>query len=69
MKDMFYKNKRKRQISKSKKKIIFRYSLKLILEIQVIWKIINEIFNKKPNENEDTVIKENGAIICNQKLV
>lgn len=69
MKDMFYKNKRKRQISKSKKKIIFRYSLKLILETQVIWKIINEIFNKKPNKNEDTVIKENGAIICNQKLV
>lgn len=69
MKDMFYKNKCKRQISKSKKKIIFGYSLKLILEIQVIWKIINEIFNKKPSKNEDTVIKENGAIIRNQKLV
>ena len=33
------------------------------------WKKINELLNKKPNKNDDTVINENGAIICNQKLV
>ena len=29
---------------------------------------INELLNKKPNKIDDVVIKENGAIICNQKV-
>ena len=29
----------------------------------------NELLNKKPNKNDDMVIKENQAIICNQKVV
>ena len=33
------------------------------------WKKINELLNKKPKKNDDIVIKENGAIICNQKVV
>ena len=30
---------------------------------------INELLSKKPNKNDDIVIKENGAIIFNQKVV
>ena len=30
---------------------------------------INELLNRKPNKNDGMVINENGAIICNQKLV
>ena len=29
----------------------------------------NELLNKKPNKNDDMVIKENQAITCNQKVV
>ena len=29
---------------------------------------INELLNKNPKKNDDIVIKENGAIICNQKV-
>ena len=42
-------------------KIIFK-----ILEVH--GKKVKEILNK-PNKNDDIVINENGAIICNQKLV
>ena len=30
---------------------------------------INELLNRKPNKNDHIVINENGAIICNQKVV
>ena len=29
----------------------------------------NELLNKKPNKNDDIVINENGAIICNKNIV
>ena len=30
---------------------------------------INKLLNKNPKKNDDIVIKENGAIICNQKVL
>ena len=53
-------------ISKSKKKSSSKVFQDNFQNSRGTWKKVNEILNKKPNKNDNIVINENGAIICNQ---
>ena len=65
----FYRNKISKLISKSKKSHLWKFFKTIFKILRDTWKKINELLNRKPNTNDDIVINENGAIICNQKVV
>ena len=62
----FYRNMINKLISKSKKKSSSKVFQDNFQNSRGTWKKVNEILNKKPNKNDNIVINENGAIICNQ---
>ena len=65
----FYRNKINKLISKIKKNHFRKFFQYNFQNSRGTWKRINELLNKKPNKNEDVVINEYWATICNQKVV
>ena len=53
---------------KSKKYYLWKYFQYNFQTSGSTWKK-NQLLHKKPNKNDDIVIRENGAIICTQKVV
>ena len=64
----FYRNKINKLISKSKKSYLRKFFQDNFQNFGGSWKKFNQFLNKKPNKNDDIIIKENGGIICNQKV-
>ena len=65
----FYRNKISKLTSKSKKNHLRKFFQDNFQNSRDTWKKINELLSRKPNKNYDIDINENGAIICNQKVV
>ena len=65
----FYRNKINKLISKIKKNYFRKFFQDNFQNSRGTWRRINELLNKKPNKNEDLVINEYWATICNQKVV
>ena len=65
----FWRNKINKLISKTKKNHLRKFFQDDFQNSRGTWEKNNELLNKKPNKNDDIAIKENGAIICNQKVV